>query len=60
MNAEVWNLMQNNLHACRLIVVDAADRPLELSGSELVQEVKDGKVELYPAKYRLRLKANIQ
>jgi len=60
MNAEVWNFMQNNLLACRLIVVDAADRPLELSGSELMQEVKDGKIELYPAKYRLRLKANIQ
>ncbi|RJP72901.1 MAG: hypothetical protein C4532_05115 [Candidatus Abyssobacteria bacterium SURF_17] len=52
--AELWDLIRANPEGCCLILVDEDDRPKEISGVDIIQMVKDKRITLYPAKYRIR------
>lgn len=55
--ADLWELIQRNPRSCGMILVDAHDRPREWSGVELVKLASSGAIEVFPAKYRLRLES---
>lgn len=56
--SEVWELIRGMPESCSLILVDEADRPIELAGINLVRMVEDKRIKLYPAKYRIREELN--
>ncbi len=52
--ADVWGYFQKWPEACAAVVVDRHGRPRRMDGAELARRVREGRVRLYPATYRLR------
>ena len=52
--AEIWERIRQSPEATGLVLIGEDERPLLLSGAELVRMVQGESVKLYPAKYRLR------
>ena len=53
LNAEIWNLIEQNPKTYALILIDIDDRPVEVTGTRLRYLLNEGKITLYPATYRL-------
>lgn len=53
LDAEVWSMLGNSdvKHVLLLIAPDSS--PILRTGSDLAQDIADGRIRLYPAKYRL-------
>jgi hypothetical protein len=58
LDADVWNLCDQHPDKYTLLLVDADDTPLEITGRRLREMCNGGKLTLYPAKYRLVYKSN--
>lgn len=53
LNAEIWNLIEQNPETYALILLDIDDRPVEVTGTRLRYMRDQGRITLYPATYRL-------
>ncbi|MEQ9460441.1 MAG: hypothetical protein RIG82_05775 [Phycisphaeraceae bacterium] len=53
LDADVWKLCDQHPDKYTLLLVDADDTPLEISGRRLREMCDGGELTLYPAKYRL-------
>jgi len=52
--AELWDLFRKSPSECCMVLVDGADNPLELRGTDLIQGIENKQIGVYPAKYRIR------
>jgi hypothetical protein len=52
--ADVWGYFQKWPEACAAVMVDRQGRPRMMDGAELARRVREGRIRLYPATYRLR------
>jgi len=55
--AELWEIFRMRPSECCMILVDGADNPMELWGTDLIQGIENKEIVLYPAKYRIRKEA---
>jgi hypothetical protein len=53
LDADVWNLCDQHPDKYTLLLVDADDTPMEITGRRLREMCDGGELTLYPAKYRL-------
>jgi hypothetical protein len=58
MNADLWELIRKGPAVSGLVLLGDDGQPVELAGAELVARVARGEIIVYPAKYRLRRKAD--
>lgn len=58
LDADVWNLCDQHPDKYTLLLVDADDAPLEITGRRLREMCDGGELTLYPAKYRLVYESN--
>lgn len=58
--AEVFDLCKNAPATHALVLADAGEHPVEISGERLVEMIERGEAKLFPARYRLKLEATYQ
>jgi hypothetical protein len=55
LGADVWGMLEKFQNQYSIVVYDGKDHPIEMTGVDLQTLVKEGKLKLYPAAYRLVL-----
>jgi hypothetical protein len=60
LDADVWALIRKFPETYALILTDARDEPVEVTGILLMDWLESGKLKLYPASYRLAMESEDQ
>jgi len=55
--ADIWHLLKDTPARYALILAASDGKPLEMSGTELQELEKTGKLKLYPASYRIAMES---
>ena len=55
MKAEVWERIRTAPTITSIVLTDDAERPIEVTGQQMLELLQDGVVEILSAAYRLRL-----